>query len=145
MNVQENAVMKRKQDKAAIHLILEKSLAVALDDWRLRKRYFGSRQKIFNVHFRNIRGHRNDFVETYPDEGSVNFVKVMMVYKEVGYPYMMMPDHVPHHADAPSGDQAFAFAYGSLSGAHFNPAVTIGVLSVGAISVGEGRLHVPTL
>jgi aquaporin Z len=32
---------------------------------------------------------------------------------------------------------AFAFAYGSLSGAHFNPAVTIGVLSVGAISVGE--------
>jgi len=44
MNVQENAVMKRKKDKAAIHLILEKSLAVALDDWRLRKRYFGSRQ-----------------------------------------------------------------------------------------------------
>ena len=32
-------------------------------------RYFGSRKKIFNVHFRNIRGHRNDFVETYPDEG----------------------------------------------------------------------------
>ena len=26
-------------------------------------RYFGSRQKIFNVHFRNIRGHRDDFVE----------------------------------------------------------------------------------
>jgi MIP family channel proteins len=30
---------------------------------------------------------------------------------------------------------AFAFAHGNLSGAHFNPAVTIGVLSVGAISV----------
>jgi hypothetical protein len=37
--------MKRKQDKAAnIHLILEKPLATALDEWRLRKRYFGSRQ-----------------------------------------------------------------------------------------------------
>ena len=24
-------------------------------------RYFGTRKKIFNVHFRNIRGHRNDF------------------------------------------------------------------------------------
>ena len=29
-------------------------------------RYFGSRKKIFNVHFRNIRGHRDDFVEVYP-------------------------------------------------------------------------------
>ena len=29
-------------------------------------RYFGSRAKIFNVHFRNIRGHRDDFVEVYP-------------------------------------------------------------------------------
>ena len=49
-------------------------------------RYFGKRQKIFNVHFRNIKGKRDNFVETYPDEGSVNFVKAMMVYKEVGYP-----------------------------------------------------------
>jgi hypothetical protein len=36
--------MKRKADKAGIHLILDKSLAEALDDWRLRKRFFGSRQ-----------------------------------------------------------------------------------------------------
>jgi mannonate dehydratase len=35
-------------------------------------RYFGTRDKIFNVHFRNIRSHR-DFVETYPDEGDVDF------------------------------------------------------------------------
>src|SRR5450432_2843620 len=59
-------------------------------------RYFGSRKKIFNVHFRNIRGHRDEFVEVYPDEGDVDFVKAMMVYKEVGYPYLMMPDHVPY-------------------------------------------------
>src|SRR3984957_17400921 len=32
-------------------------------------RYFGSRNKIFNVHFRNIRGHRDDFMEVFPDEG----------------------------------------------------------------------------
>jgi mannonate dehydratase len=77
-------------------------------------RYFGSRQKIFNVHFRNIRGKRNDFVETYPDDGDVDFVKAMLVYKEVGYPYMMMPDHVPVHKDDPGGNQAFAFAYGYI-------------------------------
>ncbi|MBI3695612.1 MAG: mannonate dehydratase [Acidobacteria bacterium] len=77
-------------------------------------RYFGSRKKIFNVHFRNIRGHRDDFQEVYPDEGDVDFVKAMLVYKEVGYPYMMMPDHVPYHPDDPGGNQAFAFAYGYI-------------------------------
>jgi len=32
---------------------------------------------------------------------------------------------------------AFAFAYGSVSGGHFNPAVTVGVLAAGAMSAGE--------
>ena len=31
----------------------------------------------------------------------------------------------------------FAFAYGNLSGAHFNPAVTVGVLAARAMSLGE--------
>ena len=77
-------------------------------------RYFGSRKKIFNVHFRNIRGHRNDFIEVYPDEGDVNFVKAIQVYKEIGYPYMLMPDHVPVAPDDPHGLQSFAFCYGYI-------------------------------
>ncbi len=32
---------------------------------------------------------------------------------------------------------AFAFAYGSVSGGHFNPSVTVGVLAAGAMSAGE--------
>ncbi|MEX2261196.1 MAG: mannonate dehydratase [Bryobacteraceae bacterium] len=79
-------------------------------------RYFGSRKKIFNVHFRNIRGKRDSFQEVYPDEGDIDFLRAMMVYKEVGYPYMMMPDHVPQHPDDPRGLQAFAFAYGHIKG-----------------------------
>jgi mannonate dehydratase len=77
-------------------------------------RYFGSRQKIFNVHFRNIRGHRDDFQEVYPDEGDVNFVKALKVYIEVGYPYMLMPDHVPVAANDPEGLQSFAYCYGYI-------------------------------
>lgn len=79
-------------------------------------RYFGTRKKIFNVHFRNIRGHRNDFVEVYPDEGDVDMVKAIRVYQEVGYPYMLMPDHVPVAAADPNGLQSFAFCYGYIRG-----------------------------
>jgi len=77
-------------------------------------RYFGSRQKIFNVHFRNIRGRRDDFIEVYPDEGDIDFVRAIRVYKEVGYSYMMMPDHVPEASDDPQGLQSFAFCYGYI-------------------------------
>jgi mannonate dehydratase len=79
-------------------------------------RYFGTRKKIFNVHFRNIRGHRDDFVEVYPDEGDVDFVKAIQVYREIGYPYLLMPDHVPQAPDDPQGLQSFAFCYGYIRG-----------------------------
>jgi len=79
-------------------------------------RYFGSRKKIFNVHFRNIRGRRDEFVEVYPDEGDVNLVKALRVYQEVGYPYMLMPDHVPLALNDPNGLQSFAFCYGYIQG-----------------------------
>lgn len=77
-------------------------------------RYFGTRQKIFNVHFRNIRGHRDDFQEVYPDEGDIDFVKALQVYIEVGYPYMIMPDHVPQAPNDSGGLQSFAFCYGYI-------------------------------
>jgi MIP family channel proteins len=37
---------------------------------------------------------------------------------------------------------AFAFAYGSVSGAHMNPAVTIGVLAAGAMPAGEAASYI---
>ncbi|HEY6403785.1 MAG TPA: mannonate dehydratase [Blastocatellia bacterium] len=77
-------------------------------------RYFGMRGKIFNVHFRNIRGRFLDFQETFIDDGDVNMLKAMRVYKEVGYDGMMMPDHVPKIAGDPQGLQAFAFTFGYI-------------------------------
>jgi mannonate dehydratase len=77
-------------------------------------RTIGSAKKIFNIHFRNIRGKRDSFSETYPDEGDMNMVHVAQTLREVEYPYMLMPDHVPQHPDDPRGSQGFAFAYGYI-------------------------------
>ena len=77
-------------------------------------RYFGTRKKIFNVHFRNIRGGFLDFQETFIDDGDVDMLKAMRVYKEVGYGGMMMPDHVPRIQGDADEAQGFAFALGYI-------------------------------
>jgi mannonate dehydratase len=40
----------------------------------------------------------------------------ILLGREVGYPYMVMPDHMPGHADDPRGLQAFAYGYGYIKG-----------------------------
>jgi mannonate dehydratase len=81
-------------------------------------RWFGTRKKIFNVHFRNIRGHRDKFLEVYPDEGSVDMVRALETYREVGYDGMIMPDHVPEVPGDAGGARlaSFAFCYGYIRG-----------------------------
>jgi mannonate dehydratase len=76
-------------------------------------RYFGSRKKIFNVHFRNIVGHRLNFREAFPDEGDINFLECARVYREVGYDGMLMPDHSPQ-IEGDKGGLGFAFEIGYI-------------------------------
>jgi mannonate dehydratase len=77
-------------------------------------RYFGSRGKIFNVHFRNIKGGYLNFQETFPDDGDVDMLRTLRVYKEVGYDGMIMPDHVPQIEGDKDRTAAFAFAFGYI-------------------------------
>src|SRR5262249_11005129 len=77
-------------------------------------RYFGNRGKIFNVHFRNIKGGFLNFQETLPDNGDIDFIRAMRVYKEVGYDGMLMPDHVPEIDGDAGGRQAFAYCFGYI-------------------------------
>lgn len=58
-------------------------------------RQFGRQGKIFFVHFRDVRGTPEKFVETFHDEGKTNMVDCMLAYKEVGFEGVCRPDHVP--------------------------------------------------
>jgi len=75
-------------------------------------RWLGTRAKIVNVHFRNIRGRRDDFREVYPDVGDVDMWRVVRTYREVGYDGMLMYDHIP--AAPGDGEAGRAFAYGYI-------------------------------
>jgi mannonate dehydratase len=77
-------------------------------------RWFGSRGKIFNVHFRNIRGCKLDFMETFPDEGDMDMGLSLKAYAESDYPYMLMPDHAPQVSGRDPKGVAFAFCYGYI-------------------------------
>jgi len=83
-------------------------------------RYFGERKKIFNIHFRNIRGGLHNFQEVWPDEGDVDMHQLARVLRDVEYPYMLMPDHAPSHPDdqaAPHAGRvrpAWAFQFGYI-------------------------------
>jgi mannonate dehydratase len=77
-------------------------------------RWFGSRGKIFNVHFRNIRGGFLDFRETFPDDGDVDMLRALRTYRDIGYDGMIMPDHVPQIEGDPGGKQAFSFCFGYI-------------------------------
>ena len=77
-------------------------------------RWFGIREKIFNVHFRNIKGSFLDFQEVFPEEGAVDMIKAARTYKEVGFSGMLMPDHVPKIDGDAGGRQAFAFVFGYI-------------------------------
>ncbi|HIG17970.1 MAG TPA: mannonate dehydratase, partial [Candidatus Handelsmanbacteria bacterium] len=80
-------------------------------------RYFGERKKIFNIHYRNIKGGLRKFVEVFPDEGDVDMIKVLRTLKEVDYPYMIMPDHVPGISGPEPGRVGYAYVFGYIHAA----------------------------
>lgn len=78
-------------------------------------RWFGERNKIFNVHFRNIKGGKLSFREVFPEEGDMDMWRSLQLYHELGYPYMIMPDHVPVISGRDPENTAFAFTYGYIA------------------------------
>jgi len=77
-------------------------------------KWFGEREKIFNVHFRNISGRKLAFEETFPDEGDVDMLRAARIYKDVGYKGMLMPDHAPKISGENANTVAFAYCYGYI-------------------------------
>ena len=78
--------------------------------------YFGSRNTIFLVHYRNLLGKRYSFREALPDEGDMDFFRVLKALKDTGYSYGIDPDHVPRTDDDPKGYyQSYSYCFGYIN------------------------------
>ena len=73
------------------------------------------------VHFRDVRGTKESFTETFHDNGPTDMVAAMRAYREIGFDGPIRPDHVPQLAGEDDGDPGYTmkgrlFAFGFLRG-----------------------------
>ena len=100
------------------------------DDLPAAIRHFGSQGKIFFVHFRDVRGTAEKFVETFHDDGKTDMLACIRAYRDVGYEGVLRPDHVPT-MEGDSNDRpgyssvgrlfAIGYARGLIEGVYAEP------------------------
>jgi mannonate dehydratase len=81
------------------------------DDLPAVIRRFGNR--IFFVHFRDVRGTPSSFEETWHDAGKTDMLACMKAYRDIGFDGVLRPDHVPT-VEGDSNDDAGYSAFGRL-------------------------------
>ena len=81
-------------------------------------RHFGKQQKVFFVHFRDVRGTPQKFEETWHDAGQTDMLACMRAYRDIGFEGVVRPDHVPtvegdsnEHAGYSSLGRLYALGY----------------------------------
>lgn len=92
--------------KRLIDIVPSKSNGITFDSGVTREmghdpvetcRYFGSRDRINHMHFRNVRMKtpRQKYTEVFLDEGEVNMLGVMKELVRQKYPRLIYPEHPP--------------------------------------------------
>ncbi len=73
----------------------------------------GFGEKIFFVHFRDVRGTPSKFEETWHDAGKTDMLACMQAYRDIGFEGVLRPDHVPT-VEGDSNDNAGYSSFGRL-------------------------------
>ncbi len=95
------------------------NFSLMTDDVPAAIRHFGRQERIFFVHFRDVRGTPAKFVETFHDDGQTDLAECMRAYRDVGYEGVCRPDHYPKMGDDSYRDKlriARLFAIGYVKG-----------------------------
>lgn len=76
-------------------------------------RHFGKQNKIFFIHFRDVRGTPEKFEETWHDDGKTDMLACMQAYKDINFDGVLRPDHVPT-VEGDSNENAGYSSFGRL-------------------------------
>lgn len=82
-------------------------------------RFFGERNKLFYIHFRDVQGIGDVFNECFIGDGQLDLTAAMRLLKEVNFTGCLIDDHVPHmegDGDRGWGTRGRLFATGYLQG-----------------------------
>ncbi len=91
------------------------------EDIEALAREWCAQKKIFFVHFRDVEGNREHFVETFHDNGPTDMARMLKVYHESGFDGPMRPDHAPTMEGESNDHPGYAimgkvFAFGYMKG-----------------------------
>lgn len=79
-------------------------------------RYFGERNKIIYVHFRDVQGVVPEFNECFIGDGNVDPFAILQALRDVGFTGFLITDHVPQVVDdTPWGHRGRAHAIGYMT------------------------------
>ena len=73
--------------------------------------YFGERQKLFKIHFRNVDAPLPYFVETFIDDGYMKMYDVMKAMRAVDFDGVLIADHIPLMSNDHRLGTAFTIGY----------------------------------
>ena len=68
--------------------LMGEDLASLAKEWIAQK-------KLFFVHFRDVQGDREHFIETFHDNGPTDMARMLEVYTDAGFDGPIRPDHTP--------------------------------------------------
>jgi mannonate dehydratase len=88
-------VLELRPSRANAITLCQGNFTMMTDDLPGVIREFGERDAIAFVHFRDVVGSADAFVETFHDVGQTDLVECMRAYAEIGYSGPIRPDHVP--------------------------------------------------
>jgi mannonate dehydratase len=83
------------------------NFALMTDDLPAAIHHFGEQSKIFFVHFRDVRGTPERFVECFHDDGSTDVLASMRVYKDIDFEGVLHPDYMPTMEGEPNDDPGY--------------------------------------
>ncbi len=73
--------------------------------------YFGSRERIYKIHFRNIYAPLPHFIESFVDDGYTDMYTIMQALKRNNFKGVIIPDHIPKMDGGPNVGTAYSIGY----------------------------------